>query len=119
MNSGKKTTDELASDRPSPLVDLIRIGEGAIVSRVLARTSGGNITLFAFDKGQGLSEHTAPFDAIVQVVDGRLDLTIGETSVSLGAGQVVRMPANVPHALQAPEPARMVLTMLRENESEA
>ncbi len=119
MTADKNTIDELASDHPSALVDLVRVGEGAIVSRVLARTTGGNVTLFAFDQGQGLSEHTAPFDALVQVVDGRLDLTIGENPVSLGAGEVVRMPANVPHALHAPEPARMLLTMLREIETEA
>lgn len=119
MNSDEKSKDQLPSDHGSALVDLIRVGEGAIVSRVLARTTGGNVTLFAFDGGQGLSEHTAPFDAIVQVVNGRLELTIGEVETSLGAGEVIRMPANVPHALHAAEPTRMVLTMLRELDSEA
>ena len=112
--STAKTTDELASDRASILTELVDVAEGAIVSRVLASSSGGNVTLFAFDRGQGLSEHTAPFDALVQVVDGRLDVKIGGAEVTVGMGEIVRMPANVPHGLYAPEPARMLLTMLRE-----
>jgi quercetin dioxygenase-like cupin family protein len=112
--SATKTTDELASDRASILTELVDVAEGAIVSRVLASSGGGNVTLFAFDRGQGLSEHTAPFDALVQVVDGRLDLKIGGVEVTVGMGEIVRMPANVPHGLHAPEPARMLLTMLRE-----
>jgi quercetin dioxygenase-like cupin family protein len=116
--SATKKTDELASDQASILTDLVEVAEGAIVSRVLASSGGGNVTLFAFDRGQGLSEHTAPFDALVQVVDGRLDVKIGGTKVTVGAGEIVRMPANVPHALDAPEPARMLLTMLREPKTE-
>ena len=116
--SAAKKTDELASDQASILTDLIEVAQGAIVSRVLASSGGGSVTLFAFDRGQGLSEHTAPFDALVQVVDGRLDLRIGGTEVAVGAGEIVRMPANVPHALDAPEPARMLLTMLREPKTE-
>ena len=85
-----------------------------IASRVLARTAAGNITLFAFDAGEELSEHTAPFDAIVMVLEGRLALTIGGNEVIAPAGTIVRMPANLPHAVDAPEPARMLLTMLRE-----
>jgi quercetin dioxygenase-like cupin family protein len=77
------------------------------------------VTLFAFDRGQELSEHTTPFDALVQVVDGRLEVTIGGVDVRLGAGEVVRMPADVPHAVRAPEACRMVLTMLREPKGEA
>jgi quercetin dioxygenase-like cupin family protein len=85
---------------------------------MLASSDGGTVTLFAFDRGQGLSEHSAPFDALVQVVDGTLELTIGGADVRVSAGEIVRMPANVPHALQAPEPAKMVLTMLREKGEE-
>jgi quercetin dioxygenase-like cupin family protein len=117
--SESKTTDELASDRASILTGLVDVAEGAIVSRVLASSGGGNVTLFAFDRGQGLSEHTAPFDALVQVVDGRLDVTIGGAEMTVGAGEIVRMPAGVPHALHAPEPARMLLTMLRELDGKA
>jgi quercetin dioxygenase-like cupin family protein len=87
-----------------------------IASRVLAKTAGGNLTLFAFDAGQGLSEHTAPFDALVLVLAGALDLTIGGTKVRATPGTIVRMPAGVPHALDAAEPVRMLLAMLRETE---
>jgi quercetin dioxygenase-like cupin family protein len=119
MGSGSKTeTERLPSDRASTLIDLVNIAEGAIVSRVLASSTGGNVTLFAFDAGQGLSEHTAPFDALVQVVDGVLDLTIGGIDVRVQVGEIVLMPANVPHALHAPEASRMVLTMLRDKEME-
>ena len=114
----QKKPDELASDRASALTGLVDVAEGAIVSRVLASSGGGTVTLFAFDGGQGLSEHTAPFDALVQVVDGTLELMIGGVEVQVGGGEIVRMPANVPHALRAPEPTRMLLTMLREKAEE-
>lgn len=105
---------DLPADRATAVSGLVEVAEGAIVSRVLARTGGGNVTLFAFDRGQGLSEHTAPFDALVLVVDGALDLSIGGVGVHARAGEIVRMPAGVPHALHAPERSRMLLTMLRE-----
>lgn len=96
------------------LHSLITPTEQGIASRVLARTAGGNLTLFAFDRGQELSEHTAPFDAIVIVLEGVLSLTIGGAAVRAAPGSIVLMPANVPHAVQAPEAARMLLLMLRE-----
>jgi quercetin dioxygenase-like cupin family protein len=111
-------TDALACDRASVLTGLVEVAPGAIVSRVLAKSGGGNVTLFAFDQGQGLSEHTAPFDALVQVVDGSLNVTIGDVEVRLSGGEIVRMPAGVPHALSAPEPVKMLLTMLRERKEE-
>jgi quercetin dioxygenase-like cupin family protein len=85
-----------------------------IASRVLARTAAGNITLFAFDAGEELSEHTAPFDALVLTLSGSLALTIGGNHVQTAPQTVVLMPANVPHAVQAAEPSRMLLIMLRE-----
>ena len=119
MSAGiDKTTEKLAADRASALTGLVEVAEGAIVSRVLAKSEGGTVTLFAFDRGQRLSEHSAPFDALVQVVDGALELVIGGVDVRVGEGEIVRMPANVPHALHAPEPTRMVLTMLREKVEE-
>jgi quercetin dioxygenase-like cupin family protein len=96
------------------LHSLITPTEQGIASRVLAKTTGGNLTLFAFDQGQGLSEHTTPFDALVMVLEGSLTLTIGGVPVTAAPGTVVRMPAGVPHAVDAPEPARMLLLMLRE-----
>ena len=94
------------------LHSLITPTEHGIASRVLAKTDGGNLTLFAFDAGQELSEHTAPFDALVLVLEGALTLTIGGTPVRAIPGTIVRMPANIPHAVDALEPARMLLIML-------
>ncbi|OTQ55653.1 cupin domain-containing protein [Gilliamella apis] len=96
------------------LASLIKQTEQGIASRVLAKTSGGNLTLFAFDKGQGLSEHSAPFDAIVMVIEGQLNLIIDGKPVKAELGTIVKMPANIPHAVEAPIPAKMLLIMLRE-----
>lgn len=85
-----------------------------IASRVLARSAGGNITMFAFDAGEELSEHTAPFDALVLTVSGALVLTIGGVEVRTAPQTVVLMPANVPHAVRAADASRMLLIMLRE-----
>jgi quercetin dioxygenase-like cupin family protein len=87
------------------------------VSRTLAKRTGGTVTLFAFDAGQALSEHTVPFDAIVQVLDGDAELTVGGTKVSARAGQTVLMPANIPHAVYAPQRFKMLLVMVREVQS--
>ena len=96
------------------LATLVTPTERGIASRVLAKTTGGNVTLFAFDAGQGLEEHTSPFDALVMVLEGALVLTIGGAAVRATPGTVVRMPGGVPHALEAPEATRMLLVMLRE-----
>ena len=97
-----------------PLADLITPAAHGIASRVLAKTAGGNVTLFAFDAGEELSEHTAPFDAFALVLDGQMTLTVGGKAVDAAPGTIVRMPANVPHAVDAPESARMLLIMLRD-----
>jgi quercetin dioxygenase-like cupin family protein len=99
---------------PLRLVDLITPTQGGIASRVLAKTGGGNVTLFAFDGGEGLSEHTAPFDALVLVLEGSLALTIGGEAIDATPGTIVRMPANVPHAVEATTASRLLLVMLRE-----
>jgi quercetin dioxygenase-like cupin family protein len=96
-----------------PLAELAAYQEGAIVSRVLMKQPTGSVTLFAFDEGQELSEHTTPFNALVEVLDGQAEITIGGTPHRLGAGDVILMPATVPHALRAPVRFRMLLTMLR------
>ena len=95
------------------LEEMIAISPDAVVSRTLAKGEAGTLTLFAFDAGQELSEHTAPFDAFVQVLDGRLDLTIGGEVVSVDAGASALMPAGIPHAVTAPTASRWVLFMLR------
>jgi quercetin dioxygenase-like cupin family protein len=96
------------------LQTLITPTEQGIASRILAKTAGGNLTLFAFDTGQGLTEHTSPFDALVMVLDGSLTLTIGGTPVHAAPGTIVRLPAGTPHAVDAAEPCRMLLMMLRD-----
>src|SRR5688572_30639420 len=96
------------------LEDLIAPAPHGIASRVLAKTGGGNVTLFSFDAGEGLSEHTAPFDALVLVLSGSLTLTIGGAAVDAAPGTIVRMPANIPHAVEATSASTMLLIMLRE-----
>ena len=96
------------------LQSLVTPTDKGIASRVLARTGGGNVTLFAFDAGEELSEHTAPFDALVLVLDGAMTLTIGSQPVAAAPGTIVRMPAHVPHAVHADQASRMLLIMLRE-----
>ena len=85
----------------------------SVVSKTILDKPAGTITLFAFDKGQKLSEHTAPYDAVVQVVDGSAKLTIGGESISVSAGSIIIMPANVPHSVNAEEKFKMLLTMIR------
>ncbi len=97
-----------------PLQDLVRPTPGGIASRILAKTPAANVTLFAFDAGQELSEHTAPFDALLMVLSGTFDLMIGGQPVHATTGMVVRLPANVPHAVSAADQARMLLIMLRD-----
>jgi quercetin dioxygenase-like cupin family protein len=92
------TTSTIASAEAHPLIALITPSPHGIASRILAKTTGGNLTLFAFDTGQGLSEHTPPFEALVVVLDGTLRLTVGGAPVSGSAGEILRMSANVPHS---------------------
>ena len=93
--------------------DLIEYQEGAVVSREIIRKDTGTVTIFAFDKGEGLSEHTAPFDAMVQVIDGKAEITISGNKNVMEKGDMIIMPANEPHALRAMEKFKMVLTMIR------
>jgi len=84
-----------------------------VVSREIIRKETGTVTLFAFDRGQGLSEHTAPFDAMVQVIDGEAEVTISGEKHRLVAGEMIIMPAEKPHAVMAVKPFKMLLTMIR------
>lgn len=95
------------------LGDLVDYQPGSIVSRTVAKSAAGTLTMFAFDEGQALSEHSAPFDAYVTVQDGVVELVIGGVPVEAVAGQTVLMPANVPHAVNARQRFKMLLTMIR------
>jgi quercetin dioxygenase-like cupin family protein len=107
-------TQTIAAAEALVLQSLVTPTQLGIASRVLAKSTGGNVTLFAFDQGQGLTEHTSPFEALVMVLEGALTLTIGGVPVRATPGTIVRMPATVPHAVEASEPARMLLVMLRD-----
>jgi quercetin dioxygenase-like cupin family protein len=97
----------------SNLAGLIDYQKGSVVSRTLIDRKTGTVTLFAFDKDQGLSEHTAPFDAMVYVVEGEVEITISGKPLTLKQGNIIIMPANEPHALTAKAPFKMLLTMIK------
>lgn len=107
-------TFTIASATAVQLAELVDYGEGAVVSRTLTKTAAGTLTVFAFDRGQSLSEHSAPFDAWVQVLDGTALLTVGGKPIPAHAGQLVLMPANVPHAVTADERFKMLLVMFKD-----
>ena len=102
------------SGRKYNLKSSVEISEGGIVSKQFIKNKGGNITLFGFDKGQGLSEHTAPFDAVVQIIEGKAEVSIDGKKQILEEGELINMPANIPHALHAPEAFKMCLIMLKD-----
>ena len=106
------STDNLIG-RALPLADLVQYQSGAVVSRTVIDKKIGTLTLFSFDDGQGLSEHTAPYDAFVQIVDGAADVTIAGAEHRVSAGEMIIMPANVPHALRAAGKFKMLLVMIR------
>ena len=93
--------------------DLVSYQTGSVVSRTLIDKSVGTVTVFAFDHGQGLSEHTAPFDALVQIIDGTADITIDGSLHTVKEGEMIIMPANRPHSLKANPQFKMLLTMIR------
>jgi quercetin dioxygenase-like cupin family protein len=95
------------------LMDLVNYQEGSVVSRTVLNRSTGTITLFAFDEGQGLSEHTAPFDAIAHVLEGESEITVSGKPLRTTAGEAVLLPANQPHSLKALGKFKMLLTMIR------
>jgi quercetin dioxygenase-like cupin family protein len=95
------------------LKDSVEFAEGSIVSKIVTKNEAGNITLFAFDKGQNLSEHTAPFNALLQVIEGEAKISINSTDQFLRAGEIIIMPANVPHAVEAARKFKMLLIMLK------
>jgi len=107
------TSPEQLLGQAVDLASLIDYQDQAVVSRTLLKKETGTVTLFAFDAGQELSEHTTPFDALVQVVDGEAEIIIAGESLHPTAGQMVVMPANKPHAVKAPKRFKMMLVMIR------
>ncbi len=108
-----KQSGGLSPSTPYALSALVDYAEGSIVSRTLADTEQGTITLFAFDEGQSLSEHSTPYDAYVAILDGEAELVIAGKPVRPSAGEMVLMPAEVPHAVRAPGRFKMMLVMIR------
>ena len=107
------SSDRLEGSRAFRIDGLVQYSEASTVSRIIVKNSAGNVTLFAFDEGQSLSEHSTPFDALVQVIDGEAELTIDGEAVIARKGEIVLMPANIPHAVTARKRFKMQLTMLR------
>ncbi|MCF6176674.1 MAG: cupin domain-containing protein [Victivallaceae bacterium] len=107
------SVNKIALSEAHNLAGLAEYAPGAIVSREIVNKKVGTLTVFAFDAGQGLSEHSAPFDAIVQILDGSSEWTIGGEPVSCAAGEIMIMPANVPHAVKAEQRFKMLLTMIK------
>jgi quercetin dioxygenase-like cupin family protein len=106
--------DKMNNDPKSKsLVDMVDYQKEAVVSKTIIEKKTGTVTLFAFDQGQGLSEHTAPFDALVQVLDGEVEIKISGNPFHLKQGEMIIMPANKPHALKAVRQFKMLLTMIR------
>lgn len=95
------------------LAEMVTYQDGSVVSRQITKAEAGNVTLFAFDQGQELSEHTAPFDALVHMVEGEAEIIISGKSFQMKSGEAIIMPANEPHAVRAPGQFKMLLTMIR------
>jgi len=111
MNADKDM--ELDAKQACNLADLVDYQEGSIVSKTIVEKKTGTVTLFAFDENQGLSEHTAPFDALVHILDGEAEIVISGKATRLKDGEIIIMPANEPHSLKAAQRFKMILTMIR------
>jgi len=106
-------TETSGLDQPQAYIGLVEYQEGSVVSRTLVKKSVGTVTAFAFDQGQGLSEHSAPYDALVFVLEGTAEIKLAGVPHSVKGGEVLRLPAGIPHALQAIERFKMLLVMIR------
>ena len=116
MNAVNELTKEQTTAPKGKAFNLekhVEYAAGSVVSKTLINKKIGNITLFAVDRGQGLSEHTAPFDAVVHILDGKAEITVGGRPQTVSAGEMLIMPANIAHSLQAGERFKMLLVMIR------
>ena len=109
----KNGEEERVAPEAMTLADMVQYQEGSVVSRILYQHTTGTLTVFAFDRGQALSEHTVPFDAFVQVLDGKAKITIGGKVCVVSENEIVRMPGGVPHEVEAEERFKMLLTLFR------
>jgi len=107
------SVNKIELSKPFDLAGLVEYAPGAVVSREIVNKGIGTLTVFAFDAGQGISEHSAPFDAIVQTLDGEAEWTIGGEEITAEKGSIMIMPANVPHAVKAEKRFKMLLTMIK------
>ena len=108
-----KEQTETMDSKVESLGELLEYQDNSIVSRVLLKNNGGTVTLFAFDLGEGLSEHTAPFEALVFVIDGEAEVDIAGRAYNVRTGETITLPANIPHAVKAATRFKMLLTMIR------
>lgn len=113
VNQDKQKPEEGLREEAVRLTDLVAYQDGSIVSRTIIDEETGTVTLFAFDKGQGLSEHTAPYDAMVYLLDGEVEITLSGKPLCVRQGEMVIMSADIPHALRAVKRFKMILTMIR------
>jgi quercetin dioxygenase-like cupin family protein len=113
VNQDKQEHEERFTEEAVRLTDLVAYQDGSIVSRTIIDEETGTVTLFAFDKGQGLSEHTASYDAMVYILDGDAEIAISGKPLHVRQGEMVIMPADIPHALRAVKRFKMILTMIR------
>jgi quercetin dioxygenase-like cupin family protein len=111
--TGQQKTNQMPGAEVLRLEELVNYQDGAVVSRTLVKHQTGTVTIFAFDAGQGLSEHTAAFDALAQVLDGKAEITIAGRAFTVETGQAILLPANQPHAVAAVSRFKMLLTMIR------
>ncbi len=114
MKKNNQAKKELLPAVPCDLAGLVEYAEDSVVSRTIADAKSATVTVFAFARGQGLSEHSAPFDALVNVIEGEGEFTVGGEKHRVSAGQILRMPADVPHSVRAAKPFKMMLIMIRE-----
>ncbi len=113
MSSTTVARSEIAGAEALSLSGLVNYQDGSVVSRVVLKREKGNVTIFAFDEGQGLSEHTSPFDALLQAVEGEAEITVSGKPIPVKAGDVVLLPPEKPHAVKAPTRFKMELIMIR------
>ncbi len=113
MSASTVARFEISEAGALPLPGLVDYQERSVVSRIVLKREKGNVTIFAFDQGQGLSEHTSPFDALVQAVEGEAEITVAGKPIAVKPGNVALLPANKPHAVKAITRFKMLLTMIR------